>query len=90
MTRLSMPEQFGALYVCPASGDHNALHAAAHSLLQAALADYAVPVPSAKLYYREDGKPFFTDAPAILLNAFALPVTVASFFILYALPHLFP
>ncbi len=68
MTRLSMPEQFGALYVCPASGDQNALHAAAHSLLQEALADYAVPVPSAKLYYREDGKPFFTDAPGLYVS----------------------
>lgn len=72
MHRLGLPDDFGALYVCEASGKYDALHTAAHSLLQEALPLYAgehgLPVPSPALVYREDGKPFLAEDCGIYVS----------------------
>ena len=73
MTRLPLPEQFGALYACPVQGTQKDQSAAAHALLAEALQEYAeekhLTLPEEiTLAKTESGKPYLRDCPSVHFN----------------------
>lgn len=70
--KLDLPEAYGALYVCPVSGAHQAQHEAAHALLAECLPLYAaqrkIPLGAYHLECTEAGKPFLPECPALHFN----------------------
>ena len=71
--RLSLPDVFGALYVCPAPETEAGQSAAAHAMLREVLPLYAnehgVAVPDDPILLRgEMGKPYFSDLPGVFVS----------------------
>lgn len=73
ITRLPLPEHFGALYACPVQGTQKEQSAAAHALLDGVLPGYAkekgIALP-APLRFSEtaSGKPFLDGCDAVHFN----------------------
>ena len=73
MRRLSLPDGFGALYVCTAPETEAAQSAAAHAMLRKVLPLYAnehgIALNGDPMLLRSDmGKPYFAGLPGIFVN----------------------